>query len=633
MCGIGGAIGYSDTNKRVQALSDELSRRGPDDCGSWFDDYVGLGHRRLSIIGLTPAGRNPIWNETRDVALVFNGEIFNYEALRADLIARGHRFSSETDTEVIVHLYEEFGEELCHRLEGMYAFAIWDVKRRILFAARDPFGEKPFYYHHDGRRFAFSSTVASLVRTGTVTPEFVPEEIATFLLLGATVAPGTMLASVRALPAGHRLRFEADRGNIVITADRTASHLAASAPVSTLELEWSHFADAVGRRMIADVPVGVFLSGGIDSTSVAAAMRERVTGRLLSFSIGYESQHRGFDETDDALIAAKLIETEHHVDVITADDFVASLDEILIALDLPSHDGVNSFFASRLASRHVKVAMTGIGGDELFGGYSTFRYELASRQRTGVLGRFAGRALSPVAKKLSAQAELAGKTTWPLLLLEQGAESGNDTLSRWLQVRRFTPPDALRTLVRNSGLNGTANAAMRSRVADLLQVPAPLQNSVSLLDCAGYMTPVLLRDADAVSMHHGLELRVPFLDHDLVNRALGFRLDQLVARDGGKDPLRRIIKGHVPERTLAKRKQGFGMPIGAWLRDPRVRNAMEEAVADASPAAREVLDVNAVGAEFRSFHSNPDASGSRRVMRVWMLFSLLRWIRRLETAA
>lgn len=630
MCGIGGTVGFADGATKVQALSQELARRGPDDCDQWSDHDVALGHRRLSIIGLTPAGRNPMWNETRDVALVFNGEIFNYESLRAGLLERGHRFSSETDSEVVVHLYEELGEELCSRLDGMYAFALWDAKRRILFAARDPFGEKPFYYQYHGKQFAFASTVDSLVRAGIAATDVVPEEIANFLLFGASVAPATMLRSVRALAAGHRLRFEADSGALSITSARTASHFAASAPTTAPLLEWRHLVDAVDRRMIADVPVGVFLSGGIDSTSVAAAMRERVTGRLLSFSIGYESQHGAFDETDDALIAAKLIETEHHVDVITADDFVASLDDILLALDLPSHDGVNAYFAARLASRHVKVAMTGVGGDELFGGYSTFRYEWASRQPASALGRFAGRVFAPVARELAARAEHAGATKWPLLLLEQGANNANDTLSRWMQVRRLTPPDEVRAFVHNAGLNGSGPSGLRSRIAGLLQVPASLQNSVSLLECVGYMTPVLLRDADAVSMHHGLELRVPFLDRDLVNRALGYRLEQLVGIHGGKDPLRRIVRGHVPARTLEKRKQGFGMPLGWWLRDPRVRSAMNAAVGDATLVAREVLNFHAVEREFRAFHEAVEPPPVRRVMRVWMLFSLLRWFRRLE---
>ena len=631
MCGIGGVIGMANGAERVRALSDELARRGPDDCDHWSDQDVALGHRRLSIIGLTPAGRNPMWNEARDIALVFNGEIFNYQPLRAELIARGHRFSSDTDSEVLVHLYEEVGEDVCARLEGMYAFAIWDVKKRVLFAARDPFGEKPFYYQHQGRQFAFASTVSSLVRAGIASTDVVGEEIANFLMLGATVAPGTMLRSVRALPAGHRLRFEADSGRLGIVADRTASHFAADVPSTTPELNWQHLVDAVARRMIADVPVGVFLSGGVDSTSIAAAMRERVSGRLLSFSIGYESRHHAFDETSDALIAAKQLETEHHVDIITVDDFVASLDEILLALDLPSHDGVNSFFASRLASRHVKVAMTGIGGDELFGGYSTFRYEWASRQPTGVLGRFAGRLLTPIARELAARSESSGATTWPLLLLEQGADEANDTLSRWFQVRRLTPANHVRALVRHPGLNGSTPDHLRQRVAGLLQVPTSLQHSLPLLDCSGYMTPVLLRDADAVSMHHGLELRVPFLDRDLVNRALGFRLDQLIGSSGGKEPLRRIVRGHVPDRTLEKRKQGFGMPIGSWLRDRRIKAAMSAAVNDATPGARAALDLDAIASEFRAFQESVDTPATRRVLRVWMLFALLRWFRRMET--
>lgn len=631
MCGICGTVGVSGGPERVRLLSEALARRGPDDCGFWAGDDVALGHRRLSIIGLTPTGRNPMWNETQDVALVFNGEIFNYAALRTELVSRGHRFISDTDSEVLVHLYEDLGEELCSRLDGMYAFAIWDAKRRTLFAARDPFGEKPFYYHHDGRQFAFASTVTALVRSDIVSPTIDPDEVASFLVLGGAVAPSTMLASVRALPAGSRLRFEPDTGRLTITADRTAWQMLESSTTTGSNLGWSDFVDAVARRMIADVPVGVFLSGGLDSTTVAAAMRAQVTGRLLSFSIGYERQHAAFDETNDAEAAARLLDTEHHVEVVTRDDFVSSLDEILAALDLPSHDGVNSYYASRLAARHVKVAMTGIGGDEMFGGYSTFRYELASRRRIGVIARAVGRLAGPVATKLAAWSEARGETRWPLLLLAQGSQGSHDTFSRWLQVRRLTPPESVGSLVPSA--RRFASGAWPSAVRSLLEISASEEASVSLLDCVGYMTPVLLRDADAASMHHGLELRVPFLDHVLVREAFKLPLEQLVGPAGGKDPLRDIVRGRVPPGVIAKPKQGFGMPIGDWLRDRRLRQVMSEAISDCGSIAKDVFDMRRVAAEFRSFHESKTVPPYRRVMRVWMLFSLLHWFRRLESAA
>lgn len=631
MCGICGAVGLVDAAERVQSLSAAIAPRGPDDCGFWANGDIALGHRRLSIIGLSPAGRNPMWNETRDVCLVFNGEIFNYRELRAELAGRGHRFSSDTDSEVLVHLYEEMGETLCSRLDGMYAFAIWDSRRRWLIAARDPFGEKPFYYHHQGRRFAFASTVTALVRSGIASPDVNSDEVAAFLMLGGTAAPATMLRSVRALPAGSRLRFEADSGSLTITADRAVEQLIGANGAGREPLAWEHLVGAVERRMIADVPVGVFLSGGVDSTSVAAAMRERVTGRLLSFSIGYESEHADFDETDDAHVAARLLGTEHHMDVVTRDDFIANIEHILTALDLPSHDGVNSYYASRLAARHVKVAMTGIGGDELFGGYSTFRYELASRGRMGRLGRGLGRLAAPIGRHLAARSEWRGETKWPFLLLAQGANHGGDTLSRWFQVRRLTPPQIVEAIVPTTSLSDTK--AQRAAVASWLRLSNEHPSSISLLDCVGYMTPVLLRDADAASMHHGLELRVPFLDPALVRKAFSFPLETLVGPAGGKDPLRAIVSRHVPPRTLEKRKQGFGMPIGSWLRDARLSASMRELLSDAGSLARDVLHIPSLAAEFRAFQESEAVPPYRRVMRIWMLYSLLHWFRRLESAA
>ena len=532
---------------------------------------------------------------------------------------------------MLVHLYEEMGEDLCSRLDGMYAFAIWDVRRRQLVAGRDPFGEKPFYYHHQGRRFAFASTVTALIRSGITSADVNADEVAAFLMLGATAAPATMLRSVRALPAGSRLRFDAETGSLTVTADRSVEQLIDPDGARGEPLAWEDLVGAVERRMIADVPVGVFLSGGVDSTSVAAAMRERVTGRLLSFSIGYESEHADFDETNDAHLAARLLGTEHHMDVVTRDDFIANVDDILSALDLPSHDGVNAYYASRLAARHVKVAMTGIGGDELFGGYSTFRYELASRGQVGRLGRGLGRLAAPFGRHLAARSEWRGETKWPFLLLAQGANRADDTLSRWFQVRRLTPIEVVEAIVPATTMSDTN--AQRAAVASWLRLSNLRPSSVSLLDCVGYMTPVLLRDADAASMHHGLELRVPFLDPGLVKKAFSFPLEQLVGPSGGKDPLRAVISRHVPPRTLEKRKQGFGMPIGSWLRDARLGTSIRELLSDSGSIAQEVLHMPSVAAEFRAFQESGTVPPYRRVMRIWMLYSLLHWFRRLQSAA
>ena len=635
MCGIAGKVGGADRDSGLTSVLDALERRGPDDHGRWKELDVSLGHRRLSIIGLAPSGRNPMFNEDGSLALVFNGEIFNYQELRDDLRDRGHRFSSDTDSEVLLHLYEDHGPKLLSMIEGMYAFAIWNRQRRELFAARDPFGEKPFYYGRpDKGGLVFASSATALVRSGLLPAGLDAEAVGRYLLFGGSIGSQTLLSHVHALPAGGNLRFRPDDDSLEITVNHGFPSLLDRAQ-SEPPLEWGDLVAAVRRRMIADVPTGVFLSGGIDSTVITAAARQVTTGDLKSFSIGYESPHLEFDETADALIAARHIGTDHHTDVITADDFARSLDQIVFASDLPSHDGVNTFFASRLASRNVKVTMTGIGGDELFGGYSTFRYE---RMAGTALVRHAitvGRLLAPVVEPIIAQAERSGRTAWPLLLVDQSARERQDPFYRWFQVRRFLAPADASALTqgratRAAQLAGCWSRAREGLLADM-DIPTPLAQSTRALECMGYMSPILLRDADAMSMYHGHELRAPFLDSALVRKVLGIKAEDLLRGGTTKAPLRSLIARHLPDRALEKRKQGFGLPMAAWLCHPRVRSAVQAEIADAGALATGVLDISRVKAIISSYYARSSGHRYRSAMRVWMLFTLLRWIRLLES--
>ncbi len=638
MCGIAGAIGSAWDSPRFDRLVDLLARRGPDDQGLWREPGIALGHRRLSIIDLSPRGRNPIFNEDGSLVMVFNGEIFNYRELRADLLARGHRFRSETDAEVVLHLYEDEGTELCRRLEGMYAFALWNRRSRELFAGRDPFGEKPFYYSFSGGldSFVFASSVTALVRSGLVPAAIEPRPIARYLLFGACVGCETPIQGLKALPPGTSLAYSRAGQDVKLTPHRRVQSFARErtkdVPEAAPVLAWDHIRRAVQSRMIADVPVGVFLSGGIDSTTVAAAVRELAPGRLMSFSIGYESRYTDFDETEDAADAARWLGTEHHTERVTAEDFANSLDEIAQATDLPSHDGVNTFFASRLAARHVKVTMTGIGGDEMFGGYSTFRYERAATSRPFAVVRMLGSKTAPLWSPLIQRSEERGHTSWPLLLLEQSGSGLADTLYRWFQVHRLCPPHIVRKLLvstpevqEETGAKGWA--AMRQRLRDLFDVPYELADSLPMLECVGYLSPVLLRDSDAMSMYHSLELRVPFLDTDLVRLALRSQISDLVGREGGKRTLRRAVAGHVPNRSVQKKKRGFGVPMGAWLEHPALRTAVYGLFHEPPRMGLDLFQRSALEELAESFYARPLRSKPYRLnARVWMVYALLRWL-------
>jgi len=582
-----------------------------------------------------------MFNEDGSLVLVFNGEIFNYRELRARLLKTGHLFSSDADAEVLLHLYEELGSELCNELEGMFAFAIWDRKRCKLFASRDPFGEKPFYYvlSPNNTGLAFASAATALARVGFATGQPDPEAIARYLLFGAGIGTQTLIKGVRALPPGGKLEYTPTERVFSVSRYRSIETLADSVQEPARpapEFTWDLIRAAVQRRMIADVPVGVFISGGIDSTTIAAAMREIAPDRILSFAIGYESPHQAFDETAHATSVAKWVGTQHHTEVITADAFAGSLDALMEATDLPSHDGVNTFFASRLAARHVKVVMSGLGMDELLGGYSTFRYEYATRSP---LIKFAGRigsAYPPLWTRLIRRAEDAGSTTWPLLLLEQCGFRLDDPFYRWYQVRRFTPPQSVLRLMAPAPTH--LGKLMRGKWEDQasyfccqLGVPRRLTDSLPVVESAGYMSPVLLRDSDAMSMYHGVELRVPFLDTGLVKQGLLFPLDQLMSRRRGKEPLRSAVTGHVPGEVLTRRKQGFGVPMGWWLWHPHVRGVVTDALLAPPRLAQGILDPTELRALHSSFYGAPRArSRHRLVSRIWMAYTLLRWLDRLD---
>lgn len=640
MCGIAGIIGPGWNGPGLETLLDEVARRGPDDYGVWREPDVALGHRRLSIIGLAESGRNPMFNEDESLALVFNGEIFNYESLRRELRARGHVFRSQTDTEVILHLYEEEGTSLCRRLEGMYAFALWDRTQQLLFAARDPFGEKPFYYYvaHSGTGIAFASSATALARSGVAPARLDAEPLAHYLLFGACVGTRLPIAGVRALAPGTQLVFRRAHSGVELETHHSIDELAPGL-CDPAELTWEDIVGAVRRRMIADVPTGVFLSGGIDSTAVAVAMRESVAGRLMSFSIGYESAHAAFDESSEAEDTARLLSTEHHTERVTAEDFARSIDSIVAATDLPSHDGVNTYFASRLAAGYVKVAMTGIGGDELFGGYSTFRYERAVRSALAAPVTLVSRALAPLLRPLIAMSEDAGMTQWPLLWLEQSALGNDDPFFRWFQVRRLSSPYAVEQLLRTGSAGAQALAesawsARRPEFARVFGLSDELSRRTQALELGGYLSPVLLRDADAMSMFHALELRVPFLDSAFARRGLAFGISELADGDGSKAPLRRALAGHVPSRVLRRRKQGFGVPLGAWLRHPAVQREIISRFHEPSATATAVFDREELKRLVESFyHGIGSERPFRLVARLWTTYMLLRWLERAALAA
>ncbi|HVN30337.1 MAG TPA: asparagine synthase (glutamine-hydrolyzing), partial [Candidatus Binataceae bacterium] len=389
MCGINGIFAYGHAAPPVAleeliAVRDAMAARGPDGAGLWLADdrRIGLGHRRLSLVDLSETGAQPMANADRSLLIVFNGEIYNYQTIRARLEGVGVRFASHSDTEVLLHLYAEKGPAMLDELRGMYAFAIWDTRRKRIFMARDPFGIKPLYYADDGTTLRFASQVRALLRAGTIDTRPDPAGKVGFMLWGWVPEPHTLYAGIRVLPPGSWTTIDREGKHETGTHCRIADEIAAaqqrpapSAPEEVRNQLREAMRDTVRNHMIADVPVGVFLSSGIDSTTLTALAAEVTGSRLHTVTLGFEEyRHSEADEVPLAEIVAKLFGTTHETRWVTRKEFYADMDAMLAAMDQPSIDGANTYFVSK-AAKHagLKAALSGLGGDELFAGYSSFR--------------------------------------------------------------------------------------------------------------------------------------------------------------------------------------------------------------------------------------------------------------------
>lgn len=572
VCGICGVLHHDGAPAQPGTLAEmnaTLVHRGPDSAGSFTDGPAALAMRRLSIIDLA-GGDQPIANEDGTVTVVQNGEIYNYRELREELVARGHRFATHSDTEVLVHLYEDHGPRFLGRLRGMFAIAIWDARQRRLLLARDRFGIKPLYYRSGPRSLAFASELKALVRD----PEFAPEidlgALAAYLQLNWIPTPYTIYRDVLKLPAGHVL--VAHDGRVEI--ERYARAGATPAPERrsqnpdelASELR-ERLRDSVRAHLVADVPVGVLLSGGVDSSLLAALASTEGSGRLKTFTIGFEEA--SFSEVDRARLVAKRYDTEHH-ELVVRPDALELLPTLVSTYDEPFADSsaLPTYLVSQLAAGEVKVAIAGEGGDELFGGYFTYAADYLA-PRIGLLATAAhpllealpsssnARALDDKAKRFARGARLPAlerHCSWQEVF---GASAREELLE---PDRRGTadPLDLYRA--RYSETEGSDWLA-RLQDVDL---------GINLVDDQ-------LVKTDRSSMANSLEVRVPMLDTVVSDFAFALGAGQKVRGFAKKRLLRRAAKSLVPEEVLVARKQGFSMPVAGWIRG------------DAEPAFREIL--------------------------------------------
>ena len=555
MCGIVGFVGGGGVESRrevsLRAMCAAIVHRGPDEEGHYLASDVALGMRRLSV--MDPAmGQQPMSNEDGTIQLVFNGEIYNHRQLRRELVARGHSFATSSDTEVIVHLYEELGSDVVDALRGMFAFALWDTRRRRLLVARDRVGIKPLYYWERDGGLAFASELRSLLATSDVTPRISAESVAQYLTFGYVPESHCIFEGVHKLAPGHRLSWEPGRPLHVdaywsaIRPER--SDVTDAEAVETLR---GLLRESVSLHLESDVPLGAFLSGGIDSSTVVAQMAQLVPGRVKTFSIGFEESSH--NEAPHAAQVAREIGTEH-TELIVRPDADSLVDSVITGFDEPFGDSsaLPTFLVSQMAREHVTVALSGDGGDELFGGYTRYA-ELLSRRELPAAARHA---LARVVAHLP-----------------HGARGRNRLLdmTRTLQGR-YAATVAVPADVREGGVLTPSLASGVPPMDSLLSAAfspvagRDLLAQMSAVDLVTYLPGDILTKVDRMSMSVSLEARVPLLDHHIVEFAMALP-SRMKRRDGvGKWLLREAIRGLVPARVLEHPKHGFGVPLARWFR-------------------------------------------------------------------
>jgi asparagine synthase (glutamine-hydrolysing) len=616
MCAICGIVNFNAADlvdaAVIGRMTQALAHRGPDDDGYFVEGRVGLGHRRLSIIDLS-GGKQPIFNEDESAAIIFNGEIYNYRDLAAQLAAAGHTFKTRSDTETILHAYEEFGEDCVQHLRGMFAFAIWDRRARRLLLARDRLGVKPLYYYRDGRFLAFASEIKALLEIPSIPREVDPEALDLYLSLRYVPGPRTMFKNIFRLPPGHLLVVN-ERG--VRTKKYWDIDYAPAAPESP-QLLLERFGDlldeSVRMRLIAEVPLGVFLSGGLDSSAILALM-SKVGGRVKTFSVGYEAsgaKEEAANEFEYARLAADAFGAEHHEYRLSARQFEQSASDLVWRLDEPLADpsAIPLYFISKLAREHITVVLSGEGADEILGGYGIYRRMLALDQ---IYQRSPASSLAPWLARLTPSEALRHYVRM----------SGQPLETRYRGVSRGFGTEGKRRLVGEDRVKRSERQLQEifGGYFDAVQKASPL-NRMLYVDTKVWLPDDLLIKADKMTMANALELRVPFLDHKLVEFAAALP-DDCKLNGSGKAILRQAMRGVLPDAIIDRPKKGFPIPIGSWLRGP-LRQFTRDHLLTRHSACSSYLDPDALA---RVVNEHDQGRGDRS-QEIWTLLVFELWHR------
>jgi asparagine synthase (glutamine-hydrolysing) len=570
MCGITAIFAYRDIGIAVNEselirIRDHMVSRGPDGAGVWLypKARIGLAHRRLAVLDLTENGAQPMSTPDGQLRIVFNGEIYNYRELRDRLQAKGYVFFSDTDTEILLYAYYEYGQSMVDHLRGMFAFAIWDEKKRGLFLARDHFGIKPLYYHDDGKTLRVASQVKALLAGGGIKAQPEPAGHVGFFLWGCVPEPFTLYRNLFALPAGHTLWIDQMGPRVPRNYFDIAEELGNAADTkktgNAAEILKEALRDSVKHHLIADVPVGVFLSSGMDSATLTALASEEIN-QLHAVTLGFD-EYRGSleDEVPFATKVAVHYDCTQHVSNISEHDFDEEMPAIFRAMDQPSIDGVNVYFVARAAKRAgLKVALSGVGGDELLGGYPSYRQIkklvpiLHSFSFIPRLGQFMRIVCAPVVKRCTSPKYAS--------LLEYGGSYGGAYLLRRGLLMPWELPQYLDgEFVRE----GWATLQPIVRLDEWLKPVGSPHGKVVAMEMSLYMRNMLLRDADWAGMAHSLEIRTPLVDITLF-RALAPHLCES-ENPPAKQDLGGVPKRSLPDELLNRSKTGFSIPVRKWM--------------------------------------------------------------------
>jgi asparagine synthase (glutamine-hydrolysing) len=645
VCGIVGLFGdvSGDAVERVRRMADSIAHRGPDDSGvEAVDPRVVLGHRRLSILDLSPAGHQPMVSASGQSWIVYNGEIYNFREVRDELLALGHRFRSESDTEMILEAHARWGIDAVRKFRGMFAFALWDARTRELHLCRDRFGVKPLYFTRAGGTLAFASEMRAIYASRLVSHEVDPKSLAEFVQFGYFASDASILKAVRAVAPGTVLTFNERLESRVTTwwstsevfdSDATRSlraelgRLDEGAVLDRLEQELT---TAFRYRMVADVPVGLFLSGGIDSSTVATVLARKAGVKLRTFTIGYGAESE-FDETVHARDVANRLGSEHTEHIVSEQDALDVALRLPEIADEPIGDSslIPTFLVSQMARRHVTVALSADGADEIFGGYP--RYQ--------VCGRFVRRQGTPLRWLYALSADLLGALPQGFIASMYAATRGkgggfagiNDKIRKFRRmagsrvpfeayeaaISEWAPEDAQALTASRAASDRAARSFARGSKLDA-------EDSFMHFDSIRYLPGDLLTKVDRASMAVSLEAREPFLDHELarfgVALPLGWKL-----RDGrNKYALRRILARHLPNEIFERPKKGFSAPVGQWLRGP-LKALVQDELSPARVRQAGLLDASAVQRALDEFLAG---GGRSSPAGIWFLLQVQQWAHR-----